>query len=216
MGYHPPALSRALLLVAATAALLALPGCRTATAASPDASARAYAQALREGRLDDAWGHVSTTQREEGLDEQSFRARYEDDGVRRARADEVEAALAEGTLRADGLTLVREDDSWLVREESALHPASRALERFLQAAEASDFEAAWAQLSSALRARYTPSQLAADFQAEPQAKARLERARASLAQGPRVEGDEAFFDLGEGRAVRLVREGDGWRVAALE
>ncbi len=94
--------------------------------------------------------------------------------------------------------------------------ASEVLADFIAAADSQDFERAYRLLSGPLRARYTPERLRRDFEEEPLAKDRLERARQALRQGPSVRGDVADFPLGSGKAVRLVREDGTFRVAALE
>jgi hypothetical protein len=92
----------------------------------------------------------------------------------------------------------------------------KVLSEFLDAAERRDFSAAWTMLSARWRARYTPARLQTDFDAEPQVKERLARARAALAGPWKVERDAAALGLGEGRTLKLEREGELWRVAALE
>lgn len=95
-------------------------------------------------------------------------------------------------------------------------PVRGAAERFLAVAEAARFDELLPLLAAPLRARYTPERLRADFAAEPLAGERLRRLRTAL-QGAYVqEGSRAWFPLGEGRAFLLEREGDAWRVAALE
>jgi len=88
--------------------------------------------------------------------------------------------------------------------------------RFSAAVQAGHFEEAWRCLSSAQRARYSVEALARDFAAEPTAGARLQRA-ARAAEGPGVtEGSTVRFLVAGGGAVCVVRESDGWRLAALE
>jgi hypothetical protein len=102
--------------------------------------------------------------------------------------------------------------------QSAVPPAtaSDALAAFIEAADAGDFRRAYELLSGDWRARYTPERLKSDFEAEPLAKERLERARVALAQPPVVRGDVAEFPIGAGKAVRLVKENGNFRVATLE
>lgn len=96
-------------------------------------------------------------------------------------------------------------------------PARVALVAFLDAADAGRFEACYRMLSGALRARYTTERLAADFRAAPEgARERLSRARAAAAGTPEIADGRAEFPIGAGKAVRLVREDDRWRVEALE
>jgi len=94
--------------------------------------------------------------------------------------------------------------------------AGEVLAEFIAAAEARDFERAYLLLCGALRARYTPERLQRDFDNEPLAKERLERARQALRQEATLRGDFAEFPVGAGKAVRLVREDGTFRVASLE
>ena len=94
--------------------------------------------------------------------------------------------------------------------------AGEVLAEFIAASEARDFERAYLLLSGALRVRYTPERLQRDFDAEPLAKERLERARQALRLGATLRGDFAEFPVGAGKAVRLVREEGTFRVASLE
>jgi hypothetical protein len=81
--------------------------------------------------------------------------------------------------------------------------------RFLEAVEAGRWDDAYALLSARWRERLTPERLAADRrQGGALAKDHLDRARIALRGEPSISGDEARFD----KALRLVREADGWRV----
>ena len=58
--------------------------------------------------------------------------------------------------------------------------------------------------------------LARDFEADPLAAARLAELK-HKANGPLLEGkDSASLAWATGRSLRLVKEADGWRIAALE
>jgi hypothetical protein len=94
--------------------------------------------------------------------------------------------------------------------------AADILTEFVEAAEAGDFARAYALLSGPWRARYTPQRLQRDFEQEPLAHERLERARIALTAPPVVRGDSAEFPLGNGKAVRLVKENGEFRLASLE
>lgn len=62
----------------------------------------------------------------------------------------------------------------------------------------------------------TPARLRQDFQAEPLAKERLDRLRAVL-DGNLISTPEGVqLPLGEGKAARLIKEGDSFKVAAIE
>lgn len=90
------------------------------------------------------------------------------------------------------------------------------IERFLDAAEAGKFDAALALLAEPVRSRYSAQRLAADFTADPSAKARLGAVRAALGQGVSVRGGAAVLPLANGRQLRAVQEQGAWRIAALE
>lgn len=104
--------------------------------------------------------------------------------------------------------------------ESADAAPRAALEQFLAAEKAGDFPGVYRLLSSNLRARYTPDCLQSDFlRDEDLAQDKLTRIRATLGSGASLEIDgpgAAHLTLAANRAVRLVREPDGWHVASLE
>jgi hypothetical protein len=183
--------------------------------AGPEGTARAYADALAANRLDAAL-QLST-----GLDAERFGQLYADPQVRAERVQAVRAA-ADGAANGGTLKLSLEGGGWRVQELEPARPqvqqqAAEALGRFLDAAEAGDFEGALQQLAASWRNRYTAQRFAEDFGSEPLATERLQRARGALGAGSWVvDASGAQLPLGEGRAVRLSREGDGYRVAALE
>lgn len=176
--------------------------------------AKAYADALEAGRLDDAFALTAHAGQGAGAKE-AFKQRYADPAVRVARAREIRAAL--GALRVDapGLAMVQHD-GWRIVESADANAAARVLRAFLDAAEKGDFAAAYALLAAPLRARYTAQTLARDFAQEPLARERLARARLALERTPVLKADSVEFPIGDGKAVRLVREGRDHRVAALE
>lgn len=90
------------------------------------------------------------------------------------------------------------------------------VERFLDAAEAGKFDAALTLLAEPLRSRYSAQRLAADFAADPSAKARLAAVRAALGQRVSVRDGAAVLPLENGRQLRAVQEQGAWRIAALE
>lgn len=184
--------------------------CRPGAPAGPQAALEAYARALESGRLGDAY--ALTTSKGEGISQGAFEARYANPAARARRASEVRAAS--GALRASGPgAALSFNRGWRVLEPDA----SRALARFVAAAEAGDFATAYGLLAGQWRARYTPERLASDFRAEPLSRERLERAKWAAEQSPpQVSGGEVRFPLGGDKAVRMVREGGDFKVAALE
>lgn len=93
---------------------------------------------------------------------------------------------------------------------------SEVLTRFLDAAESGDFDAAYQMMAGSWRARYTPERLKQDFDREPLARERLARARAALSAPPVARDGGTEFPIGDGKAVRLIREEGAYRVLALE
>jgi hypothetical protein len=94
------------------------------------------------------------------------------------------------------------------------------LEAFAAALDEGRFEAAYALLSARWRARETPARLANDLATSGSVgQDAVRRVRALLSAGARPtlpRADLAVLDIGVDAAARLVREGDGWRVDALE
>lgn len=183
----------------------------TARARGPEDVASAYAEALREGRLGDAWGLTG-----EQLPREEFEKRYSDEKIRADRARLVAEASGSLEARSGSLVLARGASGWVVVETYPEAEARKVLESFLAAAEAQDFGAAYRLLSGELRSRYTPERLKEDFQREPLARERLSRARAALDSAPEIEGRTVRYPVGDGKSVRLVFEDAGYRVAALE
>jgi len=179
----------------------------------PEATSRRYALALQQNRLDDAFVLSA------GLDREAFDGRYASGTDRDRRAQELLAA-AEGQSAPVKLEL--SEAGWKVVEATAAAQPSDAavarktLEQFLAAVDAQDFNEAYRRLSAPLRARYTPERLKADFTAEPKAKERIERMRAALDGKWQLTADGATLPLGEGKRVRLTREGGELFVGAIE
>ena len=100
-----------------------------------------------------------------------------------------------------------------VDDQSALRMV---VQRFVMAAEAGRFDEVLSLLARPLRERYSVELLTRDFGTDPLAPARLSQIKLK-AFGPFVETKEtASVEWAAGRALRLVREPDGWRIATLE
>ncbi len=196
----------------------ALAGCVTTapTLNGPEHVARAYADALAQGRVDDAWALSAP------IDRAQFAVRYADAAARARRAAEVRKA-AEGQpdaavaleTRAQGWRVIEADFERTVplRDDEA---ARAVVAHFLAAVDAGDFDAVFADLAAPWRARYTPARLKSDFAAEPAVAERLARIRAAIggAWVSTMAGPQ--LPLGDGRALKLQREGAALKVAALE
>ncbi len=97
--------------------------------------------------------------------------------------------------------------------------ARETLRRFARDVQDRRFDEAYTLLSGRWRAAYTPSRLATDFDgAGPVGREQAERVVALLGAGAVLvrRGDALELEVGAGRAARLVPEGSGWRVDALE
>jgi hypothetical protein len=191
--------------------LLLATGCASAPK-DPVSIAEAYAKALEENRLADAYR--LTAGGPEG--EVAFLERYADEAARRERVAAVRAGTGALEARAPSLTLEQGGGAWRVVESRPADVPRAALTRFLDAVEAKDWKGAWGLLSAPLRARYTPERLREDFEHEPLAKERLRRARIALKGPVKVAANEALFPVGEDRAVRLILEEGEYRVSAIE
>ncbi|AKQ65933.1 hypothetical protein A176_002845 [Myxococcus hansupus] len=190
---------------------LLLTACAT-TPREPTSVAEAYARALEEGRVGDAFALTVGGPEEES----AFLERYSDAEARTARAADVRAGASALEARAPSLTVAQSPQGWRVVEARPADVPRAALRLFIDRVEARDWKSAWSQLAGTLRARYTPERLKEDFEREPLAKERLRRARLALNTHVRVGAGEAVFPLGDDRAVRLVLEDGEYRIAAIE
>src|SRR5206468_918183 len=140
--------------------------CAHVERADPDA----YARALADGRMKDAYALTSETYRAHtSFDafvaaQTPERRRDQLDALERAHASEEAAAPELFTGEPDAIRL---------------EAARTVLRSFVQAAEARRFSAVWATLSSELRARYTPERLEREFFEQADAPERVKRARAA-------------------------------------
>ncbi len=90
------------------------------------------------------------------------------------------------------------------------------VQRFVMASEAGRFEEVLSLLARPLRERYSVELLTRDFGTDPLASARLSQIKLK-ATGPFIETKEtASLEWSAGRSLRLVREFEGWRIAAIE
>lgn len=196
--------------------LAAIGLCAAACVHSPPEDAlRSYARALEAGQLDEAWGWSTP------LDHERFLERYADPAVRHQRAEQLNRT-ADGHPGAP-VGLEAGPSGWRVVEApTAIAPPddeqqARALvDHFLGAAQSGDFEAVFRDLAASWRARYTPERLKADFTVEPAANERLQRIRAALPGKWELTGLGPQLPLGEGRRLKLQREGGALKVVALE
>jgi hypothetical protein len=172
--------------------------------------------ALREGRVEDAYQLTSTAYRGQ-VSLERFRQRYADPTAREQRAAVVDSALSQLRAQGPGIGLVAEAGGWRIEDPqpTADDPAVT-LQKFLDAVDRGDFPAAYALLAAPWRARYTPERLQEDLSREPLGRERMARARHALQSAAVLRGDGAEWPLGDGKAVRLIREDGAFRVVSLE
>jgi hypothetical protein len=171
---------------------------------------------LREGRVDDAYALTSTEYRGQ-VSAERFRQSYAGAAAREQRAAGVDAALSQLRAQGPGIGLVAEGGGWRIEDPqpTADDPAVT-LQKFLDAVDRGDFASAYGLLAAPWRARYTPQRLKEDLALEPLGRERMARARHALGTAAVLRGDGAEWPLGEGKAVRLIREDGAFRVVSLE
>jgi len=210
----PSRTPRARLTALGLGCVFLLASCRTLS--GPEEAGHAYARALREGRLDEAYEMTSVDYRRR-VSADTFQKRYQDEIARNERANSVEAALVQLKAQAPELFFIREGEAWKIEDPVPdTSGPSLALEQFVEAVERGDFVAAYDLLSASWRARYSPDRLKEDFDREPLARERLDRAKRALGGHALFKEQTAEYPLGDGKAVRLVREGGAYKISALE
>jgi hypothetical protein len=90
------------------------------------------------------------------------------------------------------------------------------VQRFVAATESKHFEEVLPLLAKPLRERYSVEKLERDFGADPLAVARLAQIKAKAGDAFVEAKDSAALEWAQGRALKLVQEPDGWRIASLE
>lgn len=91
-----------------------------------------------------------------------------------------------------------------------------AVDAFLAAVDAKNFDDVHALLTKALRDRYDVGRLKNDFELEPNARARVDAIRAARSSPFQVNDSSASLALHHDRKLRLVREDAEWKIASLE
>ncbi|GAC1522615.1 MAG: hypothetical protein NVS3B10_22870 [Polyangiales bacterium] len=206
-------------------------GCAATSVNSPRAVLRAYADALSEGRADDAYRLLSDDARR-GITLEAFRALVKQN---KSEALELGRALARPTddpyvtatvplSSGETLTLVLEDGRWRV-DASALDFYSQATPRqaivgFLRALGRKRWDVLLRYVPDAHKEGLTPDRLKAAW-GEGKAEGKrveevAEAVRQSLATATIEEtGDRATMAYGAAGTVLLVREHGAWKLEDL-
>jgi hypothetical protein len=225
-----------------TLLLLGMLGCATRPG-SPTDLLQSYADALRDGRMRDAWGMLSTAARQ-SLPYERFEATAREhpeqlsDAIRAYGELEPEAPVTAHLTLASGetLTLFEEGGQWRL-DPSALdfygqHTAAQALRSYVRALERSRWDILLrlapervreAIEQAAAAAHTTPdARLQASFGGTDAVRVQgvLRGLRDALERGRTIEvaGDRATMAYGMGgrSLARLVREDGRWRVEEPE
>ena len=207
----------ALLLVAAA-------GCAPHAPAGPADTLRAFADAVRAGRTDDAYALMSA----------DYKKTHDRDAFARGVSPADHRALgrlAKGRLElraevelADGerLALVREPDGWrFARDPLDVYPQrapDEALRSFVRAVEHKRWEVVLRFIPDRYRNTITADSLKERWEGAGAAElaAELAAVKAHLDEPIELAGDEARLPVGERKQVKLVREEGLWKVETLE
>ena len=210
------ALSLALVIIAT--------GCAPHAAPGPAETLRAFADAVRAGRTDEAYALMSA----------DYRKTHDRDAFARSLGPAVQRAagrLAKGRVElraevelADGerLALVQEPDGWrFSRDPLDLYPQRApddALRSFVRAVERKRWDVVLRFIPQKFRSTITAETLKQRWEGDGAAElaAQLAVVKAHLDDPLELSGDEARLPVGERKQVKLVREEGVWRVETLE
>lgn len=202
-----------------------LAGC--APPRGPEATLKAYLEAVRAGRLDDAYALMSTEYRR-AHDRAAFERALESGG-RAALATRLRGAKVH--LRAeieleggDTLPLVEERGGFrLDRDPLDFYPQrnpEEALRSFVRAVEHRRYDIVLRFVPARYQGSVTAEKLRERWTGEKrqELEAQLDTVRAHLGEALEIDpsGDAARLPVGERKQVRLVREDGAWKVEALE
>lgn len=210
---------RALCLV-----VVAAVGCAPKPAAGPGDTLRAFADAIRAGRTDEAYALMSA----------DYKKTHDRDAFAHSLGPAEQRAaghLAKGRVElraevelADGehLSLVQEPDGWrFARDPLDIYPQrapDEALRSFVRAVERKRWDVVLRFIPQHFRSTITADSLKERWEGAGagELKAQLVVVKAHLDEPLELTGDEARLPVGERKQVKLVREEGLWRVETLE
>jgi hypothetical protein len=211
---------RALALVVVVAAVACTPHAQP----GPADTLRAFADAVRGGRTDDAYALMSA----------DYKKTHDRDAFARSLGPADQRALgrlAKGRVElraeielADGerLSLVQEPDGWrFARDPLDLYPQrapDEALRSFIRAVERKRWDVVLRFIPQHFRSTITADTLKERWEGAGagELKAQLLVVKSHLDEPMELAGDEARLPVGERKQVKLVREEGLWRVETLE
>jgi hypothetical protein len=204
--------------------VLALTACGP-RGSGPEDTLRAFAEALRAGRYEDAHAYLDEGYRRRvSADELARHLRAHPEEVRRlvgllSNAVETEEITATVPVAGgEALTLQRDDGDWRVEgraidfyDQSTPRGAVRA---FVRAMERRRYDVVMRLVPEADREGMTEERMREAFEGE--GREEVERLvatlRESLEAPIEVVGDRATMAYGEGATLQLVREGELWKI----
>jgi hypothetical protein len=215
----------ALALAACVSALLALAGCAAQPAADPQSALHAYADALEQGRADDAYRMLSDEARR-GISLEAFRRMVKDDpeqvrDIGRALARPTAPAVVTATITSPSgqeLHLVLEGGRWRVDAASidlyAQDTPRHAIQGFVRALDRKRYDIVLRFVPDGHKEGLDAEKLKAAWEGEE--KDEIEQVVAALKQalptGTIEEtGDHASMPYGAG-TISLVREHGLWKI----
>ncbi len=222
-GVRPLVLSSAIVLRGALV-LLVVAGCAHSQPSGPEATLRAFGDALRAGRTDQAYALMSADYRRTH-DREAFAHSLGPDVTRAAaRLRDAKLELRADVELADGerLTLVEEPDGWrFAHDPLDVYPQQapdEALRSFLRAVERKRWEVVLRFIPQRYRNTITADALKQRWEGDRAAelKQQLAAVRAHLDEPIELSGDEARLPVGERKQVRLIREDGRWKIETLE
>ena len=199
-------------------------GCTPHAQPGPADTLRAFADAVRAGRTDDAYALLSS----------DYRKTHDRDAFARSLGPTDQRAagrLAHGKVElraeielADGerLALVQEPEGWrFARDPLDIYPQrapDEALRSFVRAVERKRWDVVLRFIPQRFRSTITADSLRErwDGAGAGELKAQLVVVKAHLDEPMELSGDEARLPVGERKQVKLVREEGLWRVETLE
>ena len=204
--------------------VLVLAGCAHRPPSGPAATVRAFAAAVRAGRIDDAYALMSA----------DYRRTHDRETFQKSLGPEAERAAAHLSGRplevhaevelADGerLSLVEGPRGWrFAHDPLDFYPQrtpEEALRSFVRAAERKRWDVVLRFIPQRYRSTITAASLKDRWEGDHAAELRrqLEAVRAHLDEPMELAGDEARLPVGERKQAKLVREEGLWKIETLE
>lgn len=203
-------------------------GCpRQRGARSPREAVQSFGAALARGRLESAYGQLSSAQRAT-LSLEDFKKQIKENpgeakALSRASSRPLTVRVEADVELADGrhLRLTQDGDGFRINQAvTDFYPRRtprQALVSFVRAVEAERWDVLFDSMPQVDREGLDPRQLAARIAPQLEELTRIAALlRMHLDAVIEIVGDRATMPYGEGATMRFVRESDGWKVEEPE